>query len=46
MVAGDGLPLFEDIDRTVFKLNKTKIFGNGAVMLYYEPTTKSAINGQ
>ncbi|WP_144281990.1 dihydrofolate reductase family protein [Chryseobacterium echinoideorum] len=46
MVAGGGLPLFEDIDRTVFKLNKTKIFGNGAVMLYYEPTTKSATNGQ
>lgn len=45
IVAGSGLPLFEDIDRTVFKLTKTKIFGNGAVMLYYEPTNKSAING-
>jgi len=46
MVAGVGLPLFEDIDRTVFKLNKTRIFGNGAVMLYYEPTTKSATKDQ
>ncbi len=46
MVAGGGLPLFEDIDRTVFKLKKTRIFGNGTVMLYYEPTTKSATNGQ
>lgn len=46
MVAGGGLPLFEDKDRTVFKLNKTRIFGNGVVMLYYEPTTKSATNGQ
>lgn len=45
MVAGSGLPLFKDIERTVLKLNKTKIFGNGAVMLYYEPTKKSAING-
>jgi dihydrofolate reductase len=40
VVAGNGLPLFEDIDRTVFKLNNTKIFGNGAVMLYYEPTKR------
>ena len=43
MVAGGGLPLFEDIDRTVFKLNKTRIFGNGAVMLYYEPTKYNII---
>lgn len=45
IVAGSGLPLFEDIDRTVLKLNKTKIFSNGAVMLYYEPTKKSTIKG-
>ena len=44
MVAGSGLPLFEDIERTLFKLNKTKIFANGAVMLYYEPTKKTAIH--
>lgn len=45
IVAGSGLPLFEDIDRTVFKLNIKKTFGNGAVMLYYEPTKKTAIKG-
>jgi dihydrofolate reductase len=39
VVAGSGLPLFENIsDRTIFKLTKTKIFGGGAVTLYYEPT--------
>ncbi|MBD1433574.1 dihydrofolate reductase [Sphingobacterium sp. DN00404] len=39
VVAGSGLPLFEDIDRTVFKLIKTKIFNSGAVTLYYERAT-------
>ena len=43
VVAGSGLPLFEDMDRTVFKLIKTKIFGNGAVMLYYEPAKYNII---
>jgi len=39
VVAGSGLPLFEDInDRTILKLIKTKTFGGGAVTLYYEPT--------
>jgi dihydrofolate reductase len=38
VVAGSGLPLFENItDRTVFKLLKTKTFGSGAILLYYEP---------
>jgi dihydrofolate reductase len=38
VVAGNGLPLFEKInDRTIFKLNKTKTFSGGAVILYYEP---------
>jgi len=42
VVAGGGLPLFENItDRTTFNLIKTKTFGGGAVMLYYEPTTLS-----
>lgn len=37
VVAGPGLPLFENINgRTAFKLAKTKIFGGGAVILYYE----------
>lgn len=38
VVAGGGMHLFENIkDRTVLKLIKTKTFGGGAVMLYYEP---------
>jgi dihydrofolate reductase len=38
VVAGNGLPLFENInDRTIFKLIKTKTFNGGAVILYYEP---------
>lgn len=39
VVAGGGLPLFENInDRTILKLIKTKIFNGGAIALYYEPT--------
>ena len=38
VVAGNGLPLFENInDRIIFKLVKTKTFNVGAVILYYEP---------
>jgi dihydrofolate reductase len=38
-VIGNGLPLFKNIkDRIDLKLLKTKTFGCGAVMLYYEPT--------
>jgi dihydrofolate reductase len=38
VVAGSGLQLFEDIhDRTMLKLIKTKSFGGGAIILYYEP---------
>lgn len=38
VIAGKGLWLFENItDRTLFKLNKTKSFSNGAILLYYEP---------
>lgn len=41
LVAGSGLPLFENInDKTILKLKKTKTFGGGAVTLYYEPTKK------
>ena len=41
VIAGKGLSLFENInDRTIFKLKKSKIFINGAVTLYYEPTKK------
>lgn len=42
VVAGSGLPLFEDInDRTILKLIKTKTFSGGAVTLYYEPTSET-----
>ena len=38
VVIGKGLPLFDKIkDKTIFKLLKTKIFGSGAIVLYYEP---------
>ncbi len=38
VIAGNGLPLFEDINEsTVLKLVDTKIFSSGAVILYYEP---------
>lgn len=39
MIEGKGLPLFDKMnDRKVFKLLKTKTFGSGAIVLYYEPT--------
>lgn len=38
VVAGSGLPLFENINhRIILKLIKTKTFSGGAVTLYYEP---------
>ncbi|HEY1021708.1 MAG TPA: dihydrofolate reductase family protein [Flavisolibacter sp.] len=41
VVAGSGLPLFENINRrTVFNRIKTKQFAGGAVLLYYAPATK------
>ncbi|MDQ6812745.1 MAG: dihydrofolate reductase family protein [Bacteroidota bacterium] len=41
LVAGNGLPLFENVnDRMVLKHLKTKGFSGGAVILYYEPTKK------
>jgi len=40
-VVGSGLPLFKNIkDKIDLKLLKTKTFGCGAIMLYYEPTKK------
>ena len=40
VVAGSGLPLFEDMsDRFTLKLIKTKTFNSGAVTLYYEPAS-------
>ncbi len=38
MIEGKGLPLFDKIkDRTIFKLSNSKIFGSGAIVLYYQP---------
>jgi dihydrofolate reductase len=38
VILGSGLPLFKNIkNRTVLKLLKTKTFGSGAVVHYYEP---------
>ncbi len=38
VIAGSGLPLFKNInDRILLKLLKTKTFGSGAIVLYYEP---------
>lgn len=41
IILGNGLPLFKNIkDRIDLQLLKTKIFGCGAVTLYYEPAKK------
>jgi dihydrofolate reductase len=41
VVAGSGLPLFENINEsTPLKLTKTKTFSSGAITLYYEPINK------
>ena len=41
VIAGKGLPLFKNInDRIDLKLLRTKTFGGGAVILYYEPVKK------
>lgn len=38
IILGNGLRLFKNInDRKNLKLLKTKIFGSGSVVLYYEP---------
>lgn len=39
VIAGKGLPLFENVNNDIqLKLLKTKTFGSGAVIFYYEPT--------
>jgi dihydrofolate reductase len=41
VVIGKGLPLFDKIkDRTIFRLLKTKVFGSGAIVHYYDPTRR------
>ena len=37
IVVGNGLPLFKNItNRVDLRLSKTKVFGSGAIVLYYE----------
>jgi dihydrofolate reductase len=39
VIAGGGMPLFEDINsRIILKLINTKTFSGGAITLYYKPT--------
>ena len=41
VIVGSGLPLFKNItDKIHLNLLKTKTFGGGAVILYYEPVKK------
>ena len=41
VILGNGLPLFKNItDKIHLNLLKTKTFGGGAVILYYEPVKK------
>lgn len=44
VIAGSGLPLFKNIDRTILKYIKTKTFNGGAVILYYEPANEKTTN--
>jgi len=45
VIVGSGLPLFKNInDKTILKLIKTKTFGGGAIILYYEPTNERTTN--
>ena len=47
VIAGGGLPLFENIsDRVDLRLTGTKTFGEGAVLLYYEPVNKTRAANQ
>jgi dihydrofolate reductase len=41
IIAGSGLPLFKNIkEKIILKLVKTKTFGFGGIILYYETTKK------
>jgi dihydrofolate reductase len=37
VVIGKGKSMFEAVDKTNLKLKKTRTFGNGTVMLWYQP---------
>ncbi|HEX2684127.1 MAG TPA: dihydrofolate reductase family protein, partial [Ferruginibacter sp.] len=42
IIAGKGLLLFKDISKMIdLKLTHTRNFGCGAIMLYYQPVTKT-----
>ncbi len=42
VIAGKGLPLFKNMnEKIILKLVKTKTFGSGAVIHYYEPTNNT-----
>jgi dihydrofolate reductase len=44
IILGNGLPLFKNInDRIDLKLLKTKTFGSGSVVLYYQPAKKRGV---
>jgi len=46
MVIGSGLPLFKNIDEKIdLKLLKTKSFGCGVIVLYYEPAGSDVAGG-
>lgn len=41
VIAGKGSALFDNVqERALLKLTKTKIFANGAIILYYKPKEK------
>jgi dihydrofolate reductase len=43
IVLGKGLPLFKNMkDRIDLKLLRTKIFGSGSIVLYYEPAKRQS----
>lgn len=45
VIAGSGLPLFKNIsEKIMLRLIKTKIFGGGAVILYYERANQATVN--
>ena len=45
VIAGGGLPLFKNIhDRNVLKLLNTKIFGSGAIVLYYAHNAANSVH--
>ncbi|ODS72620.1 MAG: dihydrofolate reductase [Cytophagaceae bacterium SCN 52-12] len=44
VIAGSGLPLFKNVsEKITLKLVKTKIFGSGAVALFYERARKVSV---